>query len=354
MELNKLDFINDSEDQLQRVPKDILRSSSIESLISQNEDLMARLKVTIRRLSLLEAENQRLAEESQKAKLGQNASQDQLLVLKEKDRMWRAKAEQAERERDIIKEKSLHLETAFRRLQSEVERYKKYHERIKNQVKPYVAQIKEYSRSLEQKNQTLESQHARNEALIRDLRHQMGEVTKHARLQVDNQEARLQELTAFYEEQLKTAQKQLSQMGELQAELEVKTTRLNKALEQADTFENEVINLRRHNEEMKARLEADISRLQSRQSELTRQNQKLGMEHSDLQIRVMEDQTKIQKMQQDNDDLQQQIESLRYMWTQKNEETERLKAALQSMERLNIDLSAKINQLRQNQNSNQD
>jgi hypothetical protein len=39
------------------------------------------------------------------------------------------------------------------------------------------------------------------------------------------------------------------------------------------------------------------------------------------------------------------------MWNAKVEETEKLKSAIQSLERLNIDLSQKINELRTQQNS---
>lgn len=45
-----------------------LKSSSLESLISQNEDLMARLKVTLRRLSLLEIENEKIVKDNQQIK----------------------------------------------------------------------------------------------------------------------------------------------------------------------------------------------------------------------------------------------------------------------------------------------
>ncbi len=81
------------------LPKEILKSSTVENLISQNEDLMARLKVSLRRLSLLENENQRLIDDANKARIAQSSVADQVLVFKEKDSLWRQKVDQLEREK---------------------------------------------------------------------------------------------------------------------------------------------------------------------------------------------------------------------------------------------------------------
>ena len=67
------------------LPKEILKSSSVENLISQNEDLMTRLKVALRRLALFENENQKLSDEAQRARLSQTAVADQVLIYKEKE-----------------------------------------------------------------------------------------------------------------------------------------------------------------------------------------------------------------------------------------------------------------------------
>ncbi len=68
-----------------QIPKEVLRTGAVESLISQNEDLMARLKVVIRRQSHLETQ---LAD-SEKTNLAATHRfeiiNDQLAVYKEKD-----------------------------------------------------------------------------------------------------------------------------------------------------------------------------------------------------------------------------------------------------------------------------
>lgn len=328
------------------LPKEILKSSTVENLISQNEDLMARLKVTLRRLSLLETENQRFSEEANKARLSQSSVTDQILVWREKDNIWRQKVDQLEREKEVQGEKVRALSEKVRNMTTELARHAKYHERIKTQVKPYISQLKEYSRTQDLRLQELEGDYAHKEALLRDLRHQIIEVTKNSRYQVEASEKKAQEMVQFYEEQIERMNKELAMLHQTQEELEVKSIKLHSALERQDSLENEVVTLRRTKEEIKDRLEKEIERQQERISELSRQNQKLGVEHADLQIRVVEDQEKIQKLEKDSYQTQEQLESLRYMWTAKNEENEKLKVAAAALERLNLELSQKLNELR--------
>lgn len=328
------------------LPKEILKSSTVENLISQNEDLMARLKVSLRRLSILETENQKLSEESNKARMSQSSITDQILVWKEKDNLWRQKIDQLEREKEIYSEKLRALQEKAQNMGAELTRHVKYHDRIKNQVKPYISQLKEYSRIQDIKVLELEGALAQREAQLRDLRHQIIEVTKNSRYQVEASEKKAQEMVQFYEEQIQGLNRELQMLHQIQEELEVKSMKLHAALERQDALENEVVTLRRTKEDMKERLEKEIERQQERMSELSRQNQKLGVEHADLQIRVVEDQEKIQKMEKENFQYMEQLESLRYMWNAKNEENEKLKVAAAALERLNLELSQKLNELR--------
>lgn len=331
---------------LSHLPKDILKSSTVENLISQNEDLMARLKVALRRLSLLETENQRLSEETNKTRLAQSSITDQILVWREKDNLWKQKFDQIEREKEVQAERARAFQDKIKNMTADLIRHEKYHERIKTQVKPYITQLKEYSRTQDLKVQELSDSLAHKEAQLRDIRHQIIEVTKNSRYQVESSEKKSQEMIQFYEEQIRSMSKELQSLHQAQEELEVRSTKLHVALERQDTLENELVNLKRSKEDLKDRLEGEISRLQERQSELIRQNQKLGVEHADMQIRIVEDQERMQKLENDNRQYLEQLESLRYMWTSKNEENEKLRIASASLERLNLELSQKLNDLR--------
>lgn len=331
---------------LSHLPKEILKSSTVENLISQNEDLMARLKVSLRRLSLLENENQKLADESNKVRLSQSSVTDQILVWKEKDSLWRQKVDQLEKEKEIHTEKIHALQEKIQAMSADLARHGKYHDSIKNQVKPYISQLKEYSRTQDLKLAEIEGTLSQRETQLRDLRHQIIEVTKNSRYQIESSEKKTQEMVEFYEEQVQGLTRQVQMLHQAQEELEIKSVKLRTALERQDILENEVVTIRRSKDDMKERLEKELDRQKERIGELTRQNQKLGVEHADLQIRVVEDQQRIEKLEKENFQYMEQLESLRYMWSSKNEENEKLKAAASALERLNIELSQKLNEAR--------
>lgn len=333
------------------LPKEILKSSSVESLISQNEDLSTRLKVALRRLALLENENQKLGDEAQRARLSQTAVADQVLIFKEKDNLWKQKLQQAEKEKEVQAEKAIAYQSKLEKIVGEVERYRKYHDRIKTQVKPYIHQLKEYSRSLEEKTAQLTQENSRSEAQLSDLRFQIMEVTKVSRQQIELHEKKAQEMIHFYEAQIESQKNELHNMDLLNQELEVKAIKLNKALEKQDELENQVVEILRSKEEIKARLEQEVLRLQDKSSELHRNNKRLEIEHADLQELALSNEMQIKSLQKEKQDLTEQLDSLRYMWNAKVEETEKLKTAIQSLERLNVDLSQKVNELRSQQNN---
>jgi chromosome segregation ATPase len=336
-------------DDFSHLPKEILKSSTVENLISQNEDLMARLKVSLRRLSLLENENQRFSEESHKARMSQSSTTDQLLIWKEKDNLWKAKVDQLEKEKAIQAEKVRAFQEKSQTLSGEMSRHLKYQEKIKTQVRPYVAQLKEYSRTQDIKLSETENLLANREAQLRDLRHQMMEVAKNSIYQVEVTEKKSKEMIEFYETQITKMTEDLAHLTRVQEELEIKSLKLHAALERQDSLENELVAIRRSKEEMRQRLESDLSQTTDRTQELSRQNQKLGVEHADLQVRVIDSQERIQKLEKENFQMHEQMESLRYMWNAKNEENEKLKAAAAALERLNIELSQKLSEIRRSE-----
>lgn len=352
MELSHLNFTPEKSADRQpsdysHLPKDILKSNTVEDLISQNEDLMSRLKVALRRLSTLELDNQKISEEAQSARMSQSALADQVSVLKEKDFLWKTKIDQFENERGIQTEKVKALQERLQKTLADLERHQKYHERIRTQVKPYLSQLKEYSKTQEVKIVQLGKEITQRDTQLHDIRHQMVELTKNSRSQMLAQEKKTHEMTAYYEAQIEKMQGESRFLRDQVAELEVKALQLTKALERQDHLENELVEVQRSKEDLKSRLEKETLRLQERVNELTRHNQRLGVEHADLQVRVLDDQEKIQLLDRQNSQMQEQLESLRYMWTAKNEECEKVKSAMESLEKLNLELSQKINDLRQ-------
>lgn len=158
-----------------QIPKEILRTGAVESLISQNEDLMARLKVLIRRQSHLETQ---LAE-SEKIKLAAthrfDIINDQLAVYKEKDASSSEKLKAFQNENQKFKtqadmlefrmtelytasqHKTRHLMDQIQTLGRSIKSVKKYRQR----VKPLLRALRQKLQKIAGRNHELEVENHR-------------------------------------------------------------------------------------------------------------------------------------------------------------------------------------------------
>ncbi len=364
MEVNELDFLPDLNqsrstlpDQLpfpvqrDRVPSELLRSSTIESLISQNEDLMARLKVTLRRLSMLEGENQKLTAESLNQKQNANQATDRLLVMKEKDNVWKAKIDDLENAKQTIQEKYLNLHHLYQSTKNQADRLTKYHERIRVHVKPFVQDLKKYSKSLELRQEELKSSLDKKEGQLSAFRQQVMELTKNSKFQIEELEKKNWQVTEHFEIMNQQLVLESDQVKALNTSLLDKVGRLQIFKERADQLENENIELRRHLEAAQERHQQNLQEIQSQFQTQTSEVARLKIEHQDAKDRLMEEFEQRKNLEKQVFDLRHQLDSLRFMWSAKNDETEKLRMAQGALEKLNVDLSSKLHEIRSTEDS---
>ncbi|MFN7729108.1 MAG: hypothetical protein ACK5P7_08135 [Bdellovibrio sp.] len=317
-------------------------SSTVEALLSQNEDLMARLKVTLRRLTALEAENDSLKQNDHQVRTENASLCDQLLIWKEKENYWQQKNSKFEGELNMIRSRFPELE----QMEEKIERYKKYHEKIRHQVKPYIQQLKAYAqnltleiRKLTDEIEAKEGKRLQIERRVRELRQEMDD-------QFKRQDLQTRELVALFENEKSQLQLELSELRKINVILEGKADQLENALMRQDELENVIIALRRAQDESKQSYSASLL-----EKELEGEAAKRDL--LEERYKNMSLNTKLQAIQQESerqkhraDQLQEQLSSLRFLWTNKCEETEKLQLTLQSLEKLNQELSSKLNQLR--------
>ena len=364
MEVNALDFLpelnqnrNTLPDHLpmplqrDQMPAELLRSSTIESLISQNEDLMARLKVTLRRLSILENDNHRLNAENLNQKQTTSQATDRLLVMKEKDNLWKSKVDELESSKQSLQEKLINIENAYQITKAQAERLSKYHERVRTHVKPFVQELKKYSKTLETRQEELKTSLEKKEAQLSDLRHQMLELTKISRSQIEILEKKNWQVTEHFEIMNQQLVMESDQLKELNTTLSEKAERLQIFKERVDHLENENIELRRRIETSNDRYQIEIQDIQSRFQGQTSEVARLNVEHQDAKDRLMEEFELRKNLEKQVFDLRHQLDSLRFMWSAKNDETEKLRLAQGALEKLNVDLSSKLQEIRKSDDS---
>ena len=318
----------------------LTRSTGLEALISQNEDLAARLRVSIRNLTGVEMQNQSMKTELDQLQLRLSATQDQLLIWKEKESIWQERIQAAETELQQMKARF----PDYLSMEEKLDRYRRYHERIKSQVKPYIHELKTYSESLAAEINQLTQELDNKEAINRDLIHKNSQLdarinqvlVAHQQIQID--------LTESFEKERKEFIGEIELLKLSNQELEKKSNQLDESLEANDLLQNQIVSMKHRMDEFQNNHEKEIKQL--------REIHMLDKRNLTEKTLSLEDQIKqTQTLQNANSEYQMRLEqteeqltSLRFLWSAKSEEVDKLRMANQALERLNAELSVKLNE----------
>lgn len=339
--------------QLGHIPSEILKSSTIETLISQNEDLMSRLKITIRRLQLLENENQELGQEILQTKKAYNAIKDQLAIEEDKDQNWKDKIRQLEQEKlqvEILLDAHLkqndELQTANQSMKSQLERHKKYQEKIRTQIKPYIQDLKNYGQQLQEQVDRFQSEMDLKNSELQDALRSLSDIRTELSQSTESYEYQMKQLVQNFEQERSFLKKQILQLQIDLGAYQQTHSQLEKVRDERDHFENVVITLRRQNEDFKAQLENEQQQFRDEVKNLRLQNTEQLHRYQTLHDKVSKQEKELQTQQDLNLQLEEQMTGLRFLWSEKTAENDQLKLSLSALEKLNFELSQKLNELR--------
>lgn len=347
LQLTQFDFIKNEQNEasLSSIPGDIRKTSAVETLLAQNEDLMARLKVSLRRLSLTDEDLRSLTEKFENLKTTHASLSDQMLVWREKERLWKEKHERLEKELQVFKNRF----PEFQSMEEKIERLTRYREKVRAIMKPYLQQLKDYAQSLHEQiiglNGELEkreSQISSQDKTIQGLHEQMEHQGRFFQINQND-------LTSAFERERAELLREINSLTETNLVLTSKVHSLDRTLERQDELENSVIALRRKKEEQEKELSELGAKYRTQTSELRQHLTEREFEVADLKTSLESWKTLAQATESRKNELEEQLTSLRYMWTSKCEETEKLKVSLQSLEKINLDLSQKLNESRKGQ-----
>lgn len=327
---------------LSDIPLEIKRSATVEALISQNDDMIARLKVSLRRLAQLENENDRLRQIHRVLETKNSALTDRDRVWEEKESLWQTKERSLEEKIQDFRTRLPEYESLFEK----VERYKKYHERIKTQVKPFVQQLKTYADSLMLEIQKLNAELAAREAQIQSLRQDKTELQSELEKNRNQAESRQELLVNHYERLQAQALQEVRELQITIGKLELRAQAFDEVRAREDELTNVIVGLRRQKEDQYrdhterendlraelAQIRSELTTLKEAQMDQTRNFEAANGEKNRL-INL-------------NQQLEEQLGSLRYLWNTKSDELEKNRASLAALERLNADLSRQLTDLR--------
>ncbi len=342
------------------VPEHILRSGAVESLIQQNEDLMARLGVAIRRSSLLEERVNEVEQSLKSFKHRYEVLQDQVLVLREKDQILSARAKKAQDESTEAKQQLSTLETRYGQL------YATNKERVHQLMENLDALARRVSRHIHHRRRlyrvALEQRHEIKDlrARLQDLEHKLtaerthnhdlqtklGEAAQHIQDQSKEAESNQRQLVQSYEAQLKGLRESLHQSQTQLSLSEDKVAEMTSVYETNISLENSIVTLKRSLADVESRYQTEVSQLQQQLSERRQEAKAKTLEVERLKSERDEARQMAQLERQEKGHLAEQVESLQCLWDENQKEILSQREKIEALQKLNQQLSSHLNQQR--------
>lgn len=338
---------------LASLPARILHSGTVETLIGQNEDLMARLKVNLRRNAILEQQILELEKDLAELRQANTTLKDQVAIVNEKDRVWKEKTGKIEARFDDLQDEIVLLQTKLtestsasrqkiRVLESFMRRTKRWlkpgAKKLRSQLSDERRRATDMVMHLSQQNRDL----AARDAQIGELRAKVEELVTHlhcrernwqadqARL-VDSYESRLTDMIAL-NEKLET---DLKYFKERARHLDDVTSRQVEA-------ENRAILFQRKCAEAEKKINTDVLELQTQTATYRGEAKALAAELEALREETLRMRNDSQVLEDENERLRDQLDSLQAIWHEGRNQTESLELRLDAMNKINQELSRKL------------
>ncbi len=159
---------------LDEVPHYIKISKTVESLIGQNEDLMARLKVNIRQNTLLESQLRDQEQTNRQIKALNSKINSQVEILIEKESLLREKLDS----QDVELEQTREFLNQNKITEHEVSILRAYQRRIRAWVRGFISKLQYQMKMLKQKNQELENDVIEQQKKLTDFKVKINEAQR--------------------------------------------------------------------------------------------------------------------------------------------------------------------------------
>jgi chromosome segregation ATPase len=346
--------------EVSHLPDHILRSGVIESLINQNDDLMARLTVALRRVAGLEESIHDARSEGEKFKAKYLNVNDQILILKEQARILAERARAGDRltqgesqkiselkeQVQVLEIRYAELYTSSRETQDRLERqllqsvsFERRYKRYRMNVKRAHVLIREEMRSLKEKRQS-------QEALLQDLRQNLAETANYIATQGKTHKAELADLTQNYEDQLSKHRGQIAELTDNNQGLLARSHDYERVFNEKVRLENDLIISKRKEEESRLQAAAEIADIQRALYRHRHEAKELAVV-VEAQGRELEELKETHKnVSVEKAKTTEQLETLQLLWRDQQNQIEKSQEQKNALQKLNQELSLAVNEYR--------
>lgn len=288
------------------LPSNAIKSSTLDGLISQNEDLMARLSIALRRINEIEDNTSRFEQENQALRTRVQTLRDQFLIVQEKEKMSSSRASQ------------LHDEST--RLREQLEKLEKHYADL-------FVQTQSFQRSMRH----LERYRAR-------VRKAAPPIQRLARIAVKLEKEIVESRTRL-QNQLNDARNEIES-------LRGKAFERDRLFEEKIKIENDRLYDQRQFVMLREEAQKTIETLESENANMRVQIKELLIDNESKTQQLNQLQTEVPHLQDQIRQLSEQVESLQALWSHKQKEFEHSEEKNKSLQKLNQTISLTINQQR--------
>lgn len=333
---------------LSKIPLSVIHSATVETLISQTEDLSARLKVQIRRNAVMERRALELEESAKFQEKQLSSLQQQHELLMEKDSSHLEKIRSLEETSSHQKSEIELLEVRYAE-QSQLHRKENAEQTTKlTQLEQQVADLSRLL-PLEKENFKLADDNSflktKVEELAKHLQNKEAEVRSISE-HVIKMETLIHEKTAevaSLKNQVDTLTQELRQQTEsYHAELRKQTDISTRAIEEKAELENLVILKEREKEHERAAVSGELMTARQELKNTQVAFRSVQTEKVQLETQLKSTEETINGLSRDNNDLEKQIQNLQGLWYKLQSEFEKERTKTTALTKLNRELSVEL------------
>lgn len=311
---------------LSKVPISVIHSATVEALISQTEDLSARLKVQIRRNAVLERRALELEETTKTIEKQLHTLQYQQEVFQEKDSSQNEKIRDLQSQTDLQKKELELLEVRYSEL-NKLNRTKE--DEATNTIQELQGKLTELEKliPLEQENFKISDEN-------NFLRKKIEELCIY--LQKKEEEVK------DHRAQVQRKSESITQMEQTIAGLQQQVEFNRKAIEGKTELENMLILKEREKEQATFQLSQDLMVTRQELKNLQMLTKSLTSEKIQMESQIRSCEETINGLSKDNSELDKQIENLQNLWYKLQAEHEKEKIKTNALTKLNRELSVEL------------
>jgi DNA repair exonuclease SbcCD ATPase subunit len=307
---------------LSMLPAHILHSGTVETLIGQNDDLMARLKVNIRRNSVLEQqlmETERINSEITQVNTSLVA---QVQILQEKyrgqERLMHDVTSRVDDQQDTLRTEIALLETRAEALEernSQLRSAARFQRRVRRWVAPAVKKMRDDLTNELRLRLTRETQAS-------DLRERLAEAVTHVQTLLQKTGKDQSQLVEQYETRIRQLEN-----GESGKRIEL---------------ENRIVALERKNQSTQKSLGEEIQKLQEQVVQYRKEAKVLAVDVVNRDVEKEKTTSELSQLREEHGRLLDQFESLQTVWADAQKRLETGKLQQETLNRLNQELSRQL------------